>query len=111
MDSDVRRLIVAEIPHLRRYALFMVHNSVEADDLVQECLLRAIDKIATWEPGTNLRAWLRAILHNRVMTHLRYVKRRPIDIDSLHGSVLAVPGNHDRNLLMQELARGLSRLN
>jgi len=53
-----------EIPKLRRFARFVTRDSDYADDLVQECLARAIANIATWQPGTNLRAWLFVILKN-----------------------------------------------
>jgi RNA polymerase sigma-70 factor, ECF subfamily len=54
----------AEIPRLRRFARFMTRDADYADDLVQECLARAIANIGSWQPGTNLRAWLFVILKN-----------------------------------------------
>lgn len=54
----------AEIPRLRRFARYMSRDADYADDLVQECLTRAIANIASWQPGTNLRAWLFVILKN-----------------------------------------------
>jgi RNA polymerase sigma-70 factor (ECF subfamily) len=54
----------AEIPRLRRFARYMTRDADYADDLVQECLTRAIANINSWQPGTNLRAWLFVILKN-----------------------------------------------
>ncbi len=54
----------SEIPRLRRFARYMTRDSDYADDLVQECLARAIANIGSWQPGTNLRAWLFVILKN-----------------------------------------------
>ncbi|MFT4080848.1 sigma-70 family RNA polymerase sigma factor [Rhodomicrobium sp.] len=54
----------AEIPRLRRFARYMTRDADYSDDLVQECLARAIANIGSWEPGTNLRAWLFVILKN-----------------------------------------------
>ena len=54
----------AEIPRLRRFARYMTRDSDYSDDLVQECLTRAIANIGSWQPGTNLRAWLFVILKN-----------------------------------------------
>jgi RNA polymerase sigma-70 factor (ECF subfamily) len=111
MSTDIRRLIVAEIPRLRRYARFKVHDPDLADDLVQECLLRAVAKINTWQPGTNLRAWLITILHNVTMSHFRLRKRRPTTVELLaDGRELAVAGSHDRNLEMSELQHALDQL-
>ena len=42
----------------------MTRDADYADDLVQECLARAIANIGSWQPGTNLRAWLFVILKN-----------------------------------------------
>jgi RNA polymerase sigma-70 factor (ECF subfamily) len=53
-----------EIPRLRRFARYMTRDADYADDLVQECLTRAIANIGSWQPGTNLRAWLFVILKN-----------------------------------------------
>jgi RNA polymerase sigma-70 factor, ECF subfamily len=65
-------LIEAEIPRLRRYARYLARDADRADDLVQECLMRAIAKIDSWTPGTNLRAWLFVILRN---CHINEVRR------------------------------------
>jgi RNA polymerase sigma-70 factor, ECF subfamily len=65
-------LIEAEIPRLRRYARYLARDADRADDLVQECLTRAITKVESWTPGTNLRAWLFVILRN---CHINEVRR------------------------------------
>ena len=62
--SDVRHLIVDQIPHLRRYARALVGDRAQADDLVQDCLERAWSRMHLWTVGTNIRAWLFTILHN-----------------------------------------------
>ena len=64
-------LLEAEIPKLRRYARALTRDLVRADDLVQNCLVRAIAKQHLWQPGTNLRAWLFAILHNQYVNDVR----------------------------------------
>jgi RNA polymerase sigma-70 factor, ECF subfamily len=65
-------LIEMEIPRLRRYARYLARDADRADDLVQECLTRAIAKVDSWTPGTNLRAWLFVILRN---CHINEVRR------------------------------------
>lgn len=49
-------------PALRRYARRLTNNPVDADDLVQECVVRALARIEQFEPGTNLKGWLTTIL-------------------------------------------------
>ena len=63
--SDICRKIEEEIPRLRRYARALTRDVNAADDLVQDCLARALSKVHLWQPGTDLRAWLFTILHNQ----------------------------------------------
>ena len=53
----------------------MTRDIVTADDLVQECLTRALSKLHLWEQGTDLRAWLFTILHNQHINHVRRTAR------------------------------------
>lgn len=57
--------VVAFIPALRIYARSLARNHVDADDLVQETLVRAIGSAHRFQRGTNLRAWLFTIMRNR----------------------------------------------
>jgi RNA polymerase sigma-70 factor, ECF subfamily len=85
-QNEMARLIEPEIPRLRRWARCLAGDHVLADDLVQECLLRAIQHFATWQPGTNLRAWLMTILRNVFFTELRRARRfrRGIEFDEIN---------------------------
>ena len=65
------------IPRLRRYARALTGDRVQAEDLVQECLARAWEKLSLWRRGSDLRAWLFTILHNVFVNELRRAKRRP----------------------------------
>jgi RNA polymerase sigma factor (sigma-70 family) len=68
--------IVAQIPRLRRYARALTRGDVTAaDDLVQDCLLRAVSKSHLWQEGTDLRAWLFTILHNQYVNQVRRAVR------------------------------------
>ena len=60
--SEFHRLIEQQIPRLRRYARALTRNRERADDLVQDTLSRALVKEQFWQPGTNLGAWLFAIM-------------------------------------------------
>src|SRR5271167_2902444 len=68
--------IEAILPNLRRYARSLTHETVAADDLVQECVARALAKLHLWETGTDLRAWLLRILHNQYISQIRRATRR-----------------------------------
>jgi RNA polymerase sigma-70 factor (ECF subfamily) len=94
-----------EIPRLRRYARSLRGEPDHADDLVQECLSRAIAKIDTWQPGTNLRAWLSVILRN---CHINEIRReqRIVSIDDqfpASGPMLIEPGSQETRVALAEV--------
>jgi RNA polymerase sigma-70 factor (ECF subfamily) len=101
----------AEIPMLRRYARFLSHNVDQADDLVQECLVRAIAKIDSWEPGTNLQAWLIVILRNIFLNECRRAKRERISLEGLgFGETPQMPAHQDAGLVLAELEEAFMSL-
>lgn len=72
------------IPHtgsLFNLALRMTRNEKDAEDLVQETLLRAYRFFHTYEPGTNIRAWLFRILKNNFINRYRRVQSQPATVD------------------------------
>ncbi|HZD26257.1 MAG TPA: sigma-70 family RNA polymerase sigma factor, partial [Alphaproteobacteria bacterium] len=71
----------AEIPHLRRYASALSGDRDQADDLVQDCLVRAISRLDRYEPGTNLRSWLFTIMKNGHIDHIRKQQRRGHEVE------------------------------
>ena len=73
--ASMEASLTEQIPYLRRYAAVLCRDRDRADDLVQECLLRAIDNIEQFQPGTNLRAWLFTILRNAYLNHCRRDQR------------------------------------
>ena len=98
--------IEAEIPRLRRYARYLRREPDHADDLVQECLARAIAKIHTWQPGTNLRAWLFVILRNCHINEIRREQRTDlIDDTPTDEPALTTPGNQETSVALAEVRR------
>jgi RNA polymerase sigma-70 factor (ECF subfamily) len=109
--DETYALIVAEIPRLRRYARFLVRDPELADDLVQECLTRAVAKLDTWEIGSNMRAWLFVILHNAYISHWRRVKRSPATVEmSPSDPALAVVGSQEQHLGMIDVQTAFNKL-
>ena len=56
--------ILGAVPSLRAFAISLCGNVSRADDLVQETLMRALANINSFQPGTNMSAWLFTILRN-----------------------------------------------
>jgi RNA polymerase sigma-70 factor (ECF subfamily) len=74
-----REEIAAHIPRLRRYARALAGDSHRADDLVQDTLERALTKFHLWRHGSDLRAWMFAIMHNVFINQLK--ARRELALD------------------------------
>ncbi|HEV2547416.1 MAG TPA: RNA polymerase sigma factor [Stellaceae bacterium] len=73
-------MLAAQIPRLRRYARVLCRDPERADELVQDCLYRAIRKAHLFQPGSNLRAWLFTILHNLYVNAVRRGARESINV-------------------------------
>src|SRR5579871_494652 len=65
LQPPERDAMLAVVPSLRAFAMSLCGNLDRADDLVQETLLRATANISSFEPGTNMPAWLFTILRNQ----------------------------------------------
>jgi RNA polymerase sigma-70 factor, ECF subfamily len=89
--SDFNELIERQIPKLRRYARALTHSTDRADDLVQDTLIRALAKAHLWQAGTDLRAWLFAVMHNQHVNTVRRASRQEsmIDIEEMSSSLTA----------------------
>jgi RNA polymerase sigma-70 factor (ECF subfamily) len=74
--DERRAAILAEIPRLRRYARALLRDRDSADDLVQDCLERALARMDNWRTGENPRRWLFTIMHHLFIDQTRKTKRR-----------------------------------
>jgi RNA polymerase sigma-70 factor (ECF subfamily) len=63
---------------LYRRALRMTHSRVDAEDLVQDTMMRAFASFPSFQQGTNLNAWLHRILTNIYITGYRKKQRQPV---------------------------------
>jgi RNA polymerase sigma-70 factor (ECF subfamily) len=108
MDA-VRQLFEAEIPGLRRYARALTHSSDHADDLVHETILRGLEKLHLYQPGTNLRAWLFTLMHNQYVNSIRRSMRRGEEI-ALETVTLAVRPSQTERLTLRDLERAIAAL-
>ena len=89
--SKFHRLVENEIPRLRRYARALTRDSVRADDLVQDTLIRGIAKAHLWQAGSDIRAWLFTIMHNQYVNNIRHERREQatVDVDQVASTLVA----------------------
>jgi RNA polymerase sigma-70 factor (ECF subfamily) len=98
------------VPHLPRMALARTRNADQANDLVQETILRAWDKRSNFQPDTSLEAWLFTIMRKQFFSDCRKHKWEVEDSDGSHaGSQIALPEQSDR-LAMQDMSAALAKL-
>lgn len=71
MDDEFRDQVVSLMPRLRAHATVLMRSSVDADDLLQDVMVRAWKFRHTFRPGTNLAAWLFRIMRNQFLTQIR----------------------------------------
>jgi len=100
------------IPALRRYAAALLRNREDADDLVHDCLVRALDKLHTRRDEADVRAWLFAIMHNLFISQLRRAKVRPAGdpIDDAPQAATSVRADQESGLHWRDLIRALNQL-
>ena len=102
--------LIAEIKHLRAFAISLSGSITAADDLVQETLLRAWSKSDQFRVGTNLRAWLLTILRNAFYSSFRKRAREVQDDDGLNARRLTVSGDQEGHLDLQDFRKALAKL-
>jgi len=109
---DRRQVIIAEIPRLRRFARALAGDSVAADDLVQDCLERALGRLHLFRDKTNIRAWLFTILRNLFLNQRRGIARRPqeVPLDENQQPSGEAVANQGQGLAIRDLERALSSL-
>jgi RNA polymerase sigma-70 factor (ECF subfamily) len=109
-EFDFARMLEAKIPQLRRYARALTRDVVRADDLVQDCLTRAVAKQHLWQPGTDLRAWLFTLLHNQYVNDVRRLVREGSHVKLEEASELTAQSNAIPTLQLRDLRAALGRL-
>jgi len=109
--TDIHRSIEAEIPRLRRYARALARDVAAADDLVQDCLTRALGKLHLWQEGTDLRAWLFTILHNQYVNQVRRAVREGAAVGLSETEPMLTRGpDQGKRLELRDLERAMAKL-
>jgi len=109
--NELFQRIEQEIPRLRRYARALTRDPSSADDLVQDCLTRALGKAHLWQEGTDLRAWLFTILHNQHVNRVRRSVREGIAVNANDtDQALVSASNQFARIELRDLERALARL-
>ena len=107
--ADFKSSLIALIPHLRAFATVLCRNRELAEDLAQEALVKAWRAQNSFEPGTNLKAWLFTILRNEFMTYRRRAWRQTVWNEDAFASTPVAAGQHWSSEL-SDVGRALDQL-
>jgi RNA polymerase sigma-70 factor (ECF subfamily) len=104
MNDPKRMDVIGLLGPLRRYARSLTRNETQAEDLVQDTLVRAYERRGSFRAGGNLRGWLLSILHN---TFIDTRRSHLADISRLeHVSALAetaAPPDQESRVRLQQI--------
>lgn len=105
--DDFHKQLLAALPKLRVYAISLTHNRDAADDLVQETVAKALRARHSFQPGTNLQAWLFRIQRNQFISDLR-AARPTTDIEA--ASTIGLPPRQETGMMMREFLQAFGKL-
>jgi RNA polymerase sigma-70 factor, ECF subfamily len=108
--NNVREAMLEAVPSLRAFAISLCGNVDRADDLVQEALLRAWANMGSFQPGTNMTAWLFTILRNLFRSEYRKRRREVEDVDGSYAETLTSLPEQDSRLEIVEFRDALKLL-
>ncbi len=110
LTDSLRDEILASVPSLRAFAISLSGKSDRADDLVQETLLRALAHIDSFQPGSNLPAWLFTILRNLLRSDYRKRRREVEDAEGSYSKTLKSQPAQNSHLEFEEFRMALEKL-
>src|SRR4026209_322612 len=110
LDPALREQILAAVPSLRAFAISLSGIVDRADDLVQETLLRALANIHSFQPSTNMPAWLFTILRNLFRSEYRKRRREVEDTDGSYAESLKSHPEQQGRGEFEEFRNAISKL-
>jgi RNA polymerase sigma-70 factor (ECF subfamily) len=110
LSDELRASLLKAIPHLRAFAISLTGKVDQADDLVQEAILRGLSHLDSFTPGTDLQAWLFTILRNLFYTSLRKRRREVEDPDGVIAGMLSTAPEQHGRLDLNDLRTALGNL-
>src|SRR6202041_3762355 len=107
---DIKDDLLGAIPNLRAFAISLCGRGARADDLVQETLVKAWANIHSFEPGSNMIAWLYTILRNEFYSEYRKRRHEVGDEEGRHAARLATRPTQEGHMQFQDFRAALDRL-
>ena len=110
VQPGFKREMLANLPSLRAFAISLVGRHDQADDLVQDTIMKAWSKQEQFQMGTNMKAWLFTILRNELFSQIRKRGREVQDSDGLLTEQMATHPAQYGSLDLKDFRRALEQL-
>ncbi|MBZ9649206.1 hypothetical protein K9B33_16845 [Sphingobium sp. 3R8] len=108
---DDARDMEADLLAMRRYARALARDESDADDVVQDALLRAIERRATYQPERSRTRWLLAIVHNVFVSAKRRQAAETRRNDRFAQTLLSsIDPQQEEHVRLAEIAQGFAAL-
>lgn len=111
MSAELQSALLDVLPHLRAFARSLTRNRDQADDLVNDAIVRAISASQQFTPGTNFKAWIFTILRNLFYNEGRKRHSRFTSIDDLVGNEPSIGASQEASLEFCDFRRAFWQLN
>lgn len=109
-SREFTRALLESAPSLRAFAISLSGHADRADDLVQDTLMRAWANAASFQEGSNIRAWLFTILRNSFASQYRKKRREVEDVDGEFAGRVPSPAEQEGHLSLDDLKGALAKL-
>lgn len=110
VQPGFKRELLANLPSLRAFAISLVGRHDQADDLVQDTIMKAWAKQEQFQMGTNMKAWLFTILRNELFSQIRKRGREVQDSDGLLTEQMATHPAQYGSLDLKDFRKALDQL-
>jgi RNA polymerase sigma-70 factor (ECF subfamily) len=111
MSAELQSALLDVLPHLRAFARSLTRNRDQADDLVNDTIVRAISASQQFTPGTNFKAWIFTILRNLFYNEGRKRHTKFASIDDLVVNEPSISASQESSLEFCDFRRAFWQLN
>jgi RNA polymerase sigma-70 factor (ECF subfamily) len=109
-DETFRVDMLKVLPRLQAFARVLTRNREAAEDLLQDTVVRALRAHRSFQPGSNMLAWLCTILRNQHISGLRRRRHEAMPIEDLPDSAASVGPSQYDSIAVGEIRRALMKL-
>ena len=110
MSAELQSALLDVLPHLRAFARSLTRNRDQADDLVNDTIVRAISASQQFTPGTNFKAWIFTILRNLFYNEGRKRHSKFSSLDDLTVNEPSISASQEASLEFCDFRRAFWQL-